>query len=147
LVSENQTREDLKNLDAENLKLTVLNAQLCQDKLAEDVFVLDLRGVDSAPADFFVVASCDSMPQVQAIADSIMRTIRNYGLARPKVEGADEGEWALLDYFDVIVHVMLKNIRDFYKLEKLWGDAVFSTVDDEGNLHQIDYDEVIRIYN
>lgn len=141
------TAKENEIVEQETLKLAILNAQLCQDKLAEDVFIMDLKNVESAPSDYFVVCSCGTEPQVQAIADLIYRTIREYGLQRPRIEGAEVGEWAVMDYFDLIVHLMLEETRNFYKLEKLWGDAIFYTVDNEANLHQIDYEEVLRIYN
>lgn len=131
---------------SDSLKLAILNAQICQDKLASDVFILDLRNTDSAPTDFFVICSCDSQQQVQAVADRIFDEVADYKLKKPRIEGFESGEWVLVDYFDIVVHVMFKETRDFYKIEKLWGDADFYTVDDEAEIHKTSYEEVLRIY-
>lgn len=132
---------------SDDTKLAILTAQLCQDKLAEDVFILDLKKIDSAPGDYFVICSCDSSPQVESISDLIQRTSRDYKLFKPNVEGLDSLEWVIIDFFDVVVHIMLKPVRDLYKLEKLWGDAEFYTVNDDADLLSIKYEDVQRIYN
>lgn len=132
---------------SDDTKLAILTAQLCQDKLAEDVFILDLKKIESAPGDYFVICSCDSSPQVESICDLILRTSRNYKLYKPNVEGLESLEWVIIDFFDVVVHIMLKPVRELYRLEKLWGDSEFYTVNDDADLIPMKYDEVQRIYN
>lgn len=128
-------------------KLAILNAQLCQDKIAEDVLVINLTEIETSPTDYFVICTCDSGAQIDSIAESIMRASKDYRLITPRIEGREALEWVLIDFFDVVVHIMLKNVRELYRIEKLWGDAQFFTVDDEGELHSEDYEEVIRIYS
>ncbi len=143
-MSDNKAQQIPEYSDTE--KLSILTAQLAEDKKAADVLVMDLRNVESSPTDFFVVASCDNISQSQAIYDNILKNVKEYKLRMPKTEGLEGMEWIIIDFFDVVVHIMLGKIRDFYKLEKLWGDAKFFTVDDEGEMNSIDYLEVLNIY-
>jgi ribosome-associated protein len=143
-LSDNKAQQIPEYSDTE--KLSILTAQLAEDKKAADVLVMDLRNVESSPTDFFVVASCDNISQSQAIYDNILKNVKEYKLRMPKTEGLEGMEWIIIDFFDVVVHIMLGKIRDFYKLEKLWGDAKFFTVDDEGEMNSIDYLEVLNIY-
>ena len=142
-LEENQVNAEY----SDDLKLAILSAQLCQDKLAENVFILGLKNIESAPTDYFVICSCDSGPQVDSICDLITRTTSSYKLLKPHIEGRESLEWVLLDYFDVVVHLMLKEVRELYKLEKLWGDAEFYTVNDEAELLPLKFDEILRIFN
>lgn len=93
------------------------------DKKAEDVVVLDLRKA-SAFTDCFVICTGTNIRQVQAIADGVEEALRKKGLKPALVEGYQRGEWILIDYFDFIVHVFAPATREFYGLERLWGDAV-----------------------
>lgn len=92
------------------------------DKKAEDVVVLDLRDVSSA-TDYFVIASGRSDVQVKAIAEHVLDSTKAAGVRPEHVEGRDEGRWVLLDYIDYVVHVFHAPVREFYRLEALWGDA------------------------
>lgn len=92
------------------------------DKKAIDLVVLDLRK-GTAFTDFFIIATGANTRQVQAIADAIKEALGKKGVRPALVEGYSRGEWVLLDYFDFIVHVFLPATRDFYGLERLWGDA------------------------
>ncbi len=92
------------------------------DKKVLDLVVLDLRK-GSAFTDFFIIGTGANVRQVQAIADAIEEALRKKGVRPALVEGYARGEWVLLDYFDFIVHVFLPATRDFYGLERLWGDA------------------------
>ena len=109
-------------------------ARMAQEKKADDILILNLKSIDTAPADYFVVCSCDSDIQMKSIADSISRKCRELQMDRPKIEGMDSNYWILLDFFDVILHIMIKDARNFYKLEKLWGDAKFKLLDDDSKL-------------
>lgn len=132
---------------SDDTKLAILTAQLCQDKLATDVLILDLKKIETAPSDYFVICSCESQPQVESISDLIYRTSKNYKLFNPNIEGLDSLEWVILDFFDVVVHIMLKPVRELYKLEKLWGDAEFYSVNDNADMLSVKYEDVQRIYN
>jgi ribosome-associated protein len=89
------------------------------DKKAIDLVVLDLTKA-SAFTDFFVICTGANSRQVQAIADAVQDAV---GAKPALVEGKQNGEWVLLDYFDFIVHVFQPATREFYSLERLWGDA------------------------
>ena len=92
------------------------------DKKAEDVIVLDLSKT-SAFTDFFVICTGTNVRQVQAIADAVRDAIGKTGAKPALMEGYDRGGWILIDYFDFIFHIFLPATRDFYGLERLWGDA------------------------
>ncbi len=97
-------------------------AKAALDKLAEDVMVLDVRGLTSY-ADYFVVMTADSDRQASAIADHVEQTMKGLGVPKVGVEGYESGRWILVDYGDVVAHVMNKESRGFYDLEGLWADA------------------------
>lgn len=92
------------------------------DKKAQDVIVLDLSK-SSAFTDFFVICTATNVRQVKAVADGIREAIADTGAKPALVEGYDRAEWILIDYFDFIFHIFLPAKRDFYSLERLWGDA------------------------
>jgi ribosome-associated protein len=92
------------------------------DKKALDVLVLDLRKA-SAFTDFFVICTGGNIRQVQAIADAIQQALGRHGTKPALVEGYERAEWVLIDYFDFIFHVFTPSTREFYALERLWGDA------------------------
>lgn len=110
----------------------MLCARLAQEKLAHDILVLDLGDIEAAPAEYFVIASVDSDAQLRAAADSIEDAMRSLGLGSPRSEGRGTSTWVILDYFDIVVHLMLSTTRDFYKLERLWGDAKAYTLTEKG---------------
>lgn len=100
------------------------------DKKAADVVVLDLRHTP-AFTDFFVLCSGQNTRQVQAIADGVEEALRAARLRPSHVEGYERAEWILMDFFTFIVHVFAPHTREFYSLERLWGDAVRIEVSDE----------------
>ena len=100
------------------------------DKKAMDVVVLDLRHTP-AFTDFFVLCSGQNARQVQAIADAVEEALRAAKIRPSHVEGYDRAEWILMDFFTFIVHVFNPHTRDFYSLERLWGDAERIEVSDE----------------
>jgi ribosome-associated protein len=104
-------------------KLALLCRELADDKKAEDIVILDVREVSSV-TDYFVIASGTSEPHLRAIVDEISDRLRERHELRPRaVDGTLQTAWVVLDYFDVIVHVMRQDLRDRYDLETLWGDA------------------------
>lgn len=92
------------------------------ERKAEEVVVLDVRELTSV-ADAFLICSGRSNRQVNAIADSVQRTLKKQGLRPLSVEGKSEGHWVLMDYGDVIIHIFYETVREFYDLEGLWRDA------------------------
>ncbi len=102
-----------------------------QEKKAQEIVVMDLRGVTNAFTDFFVICSGTSDTQIEAIADSVDKEVWESGKIHVHaMEGKANREWILMDYYNVIVHVFLKDKRTFFKLEELWGDAVFTNIPD-----------------
>lgn len=99
------------------------------NKKAYDVTIMDLRKITSM-TDYFVVCSVDSDTQARAVADSIKHETMEKGESLVRKEGYSEGRWILLDYVDVVAHVFHKDVRAFYNLEKLWGDAKFEYIND-----------------
>lgn len=109
--------------------LALLCAGAALDKKGENVHVLDVRGLCSF-ADYFVIASAYSSPQVQAMADHIKTTLKTQAEPRMPlaVEGYSEARWLLMDYGSVVVHIFLDAIRDYYKLEELWSEGKRVTI-------------------
>ena len=103
-------------------RLAYLAGKLALDKKATDVKILDLRKL-STICDFFVICSASVEIHAKAIADSIIENLEKKGIRAWHHEGYQASRWILLDYVDVVVHIFLNEVRDFYELEKLWGDA------------------------
>jgi ribosome-associated protein len=97
-------------------------AKAALDKKAEDVTVLDVRGL-TGYADYFVLMTADSDRQASAIADHVEQSMKSAGISKVGVEGYETGRWILMDYGDVVAHVMSRESRGFYDLEGLWADA------------------------
>jgi ribosome-associated protein len=100
------------------------------DKKAANVVVLDLRHTP-AFTDFFVLCSGQNQRQIKAIADSVEEALRGAKIRPAHVEGYDRAEWILMDFFTFIVHVFTPHTREFYALERLWGDAERIEISDE----------------
>ncbi len=105
-------------------------AQLCLDMKANDVLLLDLRGVTDM-ADYFVIASGTSDTHVRSIGEHVMAEMKKVGLSVHHTEGLQQGRWVLLDFFDFVVHVFTPETRTFYDLERLWGSATRVEVPDD----------------
>ncbi|SPE55676.1 Ribosomal silencing factor RsfS [Verrucomicrobia bacterium] len=104
-------------------KLALLCRELADNKKAEDIVILDVRKLSSV-TDYFVIVSGTSEPHLRAIVDEIVEKLREDHHLRPKaVDGTLQTAWVVLDYFDVIVHIMRADVRERYDLETLWGDA------------------------
>lgn len=99
-----------------------LAIEAARDRKAQDLVLLDLREISDA-TDYFLIASGRSDLQVKAVADHIIDELRSAGVRPSHVEGLRTGNWVLIDYFDFVVHVFHPGARDFYQLERLWGDA------------------------
>jgi ribosome-associated protein len=104
-------------------KLAVLCRELADNRKADNIVVLDVRKLSSI-TDYFVIASATSEPHLRAVVDEITDKLRVEHQLRPTaVDGKLPTQWMVLDYFDVIVHVMRADVRERYDLEGLWGDA------------------------
>jgi len=104
------------------LEFAKLTARIAEENRAEDIVVLDLRGISSV-ADFFVIATGTSDRQMRAIADQIEQQGRALGQKPYGISGYEHGTWILIDYVDVVVHLFDPERRAYYDLELLWGDA------------------------
>ena len=114
----NMTEEN-DSMDAEQLKQLVVDA--LEDVKGLDIRILDVRDKTSV-TDILVIAGGSSARQVQALADNVRQKAKEAGNPPIGVEGEDTGDWVLVDLGDVVVHVMRPEVRDFYNLEKLWGE-------------------------
>jgi ribosome-associated protein len=104
-------------------KFALICRELADRRKAEDIVVLDVRKISSI-TDYFVIATGTSEPHLRAIADEIQDKLREeHGLKPRAVDGTLQTAWLVLDYFDVIIHVMRPEVRKLYDLETLWGDA------------------------
>ncbi len=99
-----------------------LCVSMVEEKKAEEVLVLDLRGVSSM-TDYFLICHGSSDRLVQAITDHLLEMMKKKGVRALGVEGYKEGRWILLDFGDLVIHVFFEETRRFYDLERLWGHA------------------------
>lgn len=109
--------------EMDSRKLALLCRELADNKKAEDIIILDVRELSSV-TDYFVIVTGTSEPHLRAIVDEIVDELKeNHDLRPNAIDGTFHAAWVVLDYFDVIVHVMRKDVREKYDLETLWGDA------------------------
>jgi len=117
-----------RGLSSKQLSQVVVKGM--QEKKAEDIVVMDLRKVNNAVADFFVICSGNSDTHIDAIAESVDEVVSKLSGEDPwHREGTNNKTWVLLDYVDVVVHIFNHDKRAFYELESLWGDAVIEQYD------------------
>ena len=116
-------------LSSEQLSQVVVKGM--QELKAEDIVLMDLRSVNNAVADFFVICSGNSETHIGAIAESVDLEVNKVDGQNPwHREGLNNKIWVLLDYVDVVVHVFNHENREFYALESLWGDAKITSYDE-----------------
>lgn len=121
-----------KGTNSESLSDVIVKGM--QEKKATDIIVMDLRKIKNAVADFFVICSGNSDKQLDAISDSIDAEVYKKFQENPwHTEGKSNKEWMLLDYINVVAHVFRKDRREFYALERLWGDADITEIDADKN--------------
>ena len=112
------------------LELLSLVAKAADDKRAEDVIALDMKGI-SLVADYFMICHGNSDRQVQAIARGIKEQANEHEIEVKRLEGFNEARWILIDLGDVVAHVFHKDERGYYNLERLWGDAPLVSLGEE----------------
>lgn len=116
------------SISSQKLKDIIVDA--IQEKKGEKISVLDLRNVENAVSDFFVICQGNSDTQVKSIANTIKEETLKIIKEKPfSVEGVQNAEWVLIDYVNVVVHIFLRDLREFYALEELWGDAKIEEVE------------------
>lgn len=107
---------------SENLNQWIIEG--IRDKKGKNIVQLDLRKLDDAPADFFIICEGDSNTHIKAITDSIYKKVKEELHTAPvHTEGTSNARWILMDYFDTVVHVFYPETRHFYEIEDLWSDA------------------------
>ncbi|MCL2753645.1 MAG: ribosome silencing factor [Defluviitaleaceae bacterium] len=110
-------KDDKKIFEAVKVAYTAVD-----DKMGEDVVVLDISAV-SIISDYFIIASANNSNQLKAIAENVEQKLAPLGITTRHVEGVQSARWILMDFGYIIVHLFCKEDREFYRLEKLWGDA------------------------
>ncbi|WP_459211195.1 ribosome silencing factor [Aquimarina rhabdastrellae] len=95
----------------------------------EDIDILDLREIENTVCSYFIICNGNSNTQVNAIVSSVQKIVSKELKDKPwHVEGTENGEWVLIDYVNVVVHVFQKHIREYYDIEGLWGDAKTTSI-------------------
>lgn len=123
-----ETKVDDPNIGIEELNDLIIDS--IQDIKGKQIVKLDLRELEEAPADFFIICEGDSNTQVKAISDNVHRRLKQEAKTYPShVEGEKNALWICLDYFNTVVHIFYKETRGFYELEALWSDAKFTEYD------------------
>lgn len=113
---------DKKNNNNDELLSKIIEG--IENVKGENIEVLDLRDIENTPCQYFVICDGNSNTQVQAISGSIQKTVSKQLRDKPwHIEGAEQAEWILMDYIHVVVHIFQKHVREYYKIEELWGDA------------------------
>ncbi|MDG1570743.1 ribosome silencing factor [Robiginitalea sp. M366] len=121
-----------RKASADELIATIL--QGIEEVKGLDINLLDLRAIDNTVCDYFVICSGTSNTHVNAIVNSIQKTVSKTLQDKPwHVEGTDNSEWVLIDYVNVVVHVFQKHTREYYDIEGLWGDAKVTMVESSYN--------------
>lgn len=113
--------------------LARLCAESMLEKKAHDVVVLDIRKLTDV-ADYFIVCSADSDTHLKAIADAVVDGASDEGIKPYRTEGWQGRTWIIIDFVEVVAHVFYKETRDFYKIERLWGDAVIERIEDTASV-------------
>jgi len=115
----------------EDRELSLEIAEVCKDKKGEDIVVMDLSDV-STTLDYFVIVTGTSKSHMRALADGIVKHLKEKKILMRHNEGYGEASWVLLDYGAVIVHIFDEKNRNFYQIERLWGDAEFIHYSEDG---------------
>jgi ribosome-associated protein len=119
-----------KNISTDDLLSSIIKG--IEDVKGLDIDILDLRGIDNSVCDYFVVCNGNSNTQVNAIVGSVQKGVSKELKDKPwHIEGTDVGEWVLMDYVSIVVHVFQKHIREYYNIESLWGDAKITSIENK----------------
>ncbi len=129
-----------KPKDSKSLAKTV--ALISDEKIARDIVLLDMSEIENTPCDYFLICTCETENHVRGLSDDIMRASKDMGLGKPRIEGLTACEWVIIDFFNVVVHLMLEDTRRHFKLENLWGDSRFLELSDTKRLIKLDKDKL-----
>lgn len=115
-------------------ELIALILQGIEEVKGQQIDLLDLRDIENTVCDYFIICSGTSNTHVNAIVGAVQKTVSKAIHDKPwHVEGAENAEWVLMDYVNVVVHVFQKQTREYYDIEGLWGDAKFTTIESSVN--------------
>ena len=103
---------------------------LIKDKKGIDITVIDIRGLSSL-TDYFVLCTSDSDPKTRAISNHLKKELSKEKVKPIHIEGLNHLDWVLMDYSDIVVHIFKNEVRDFYKIEKLWADAKIKKIEND----------------
>jgi ribosome-associated protein len=116
-----------KNVNNDDLLANIIKG--IEEVKGNDIDILDLREIDNTVCDYFIICNGNSNTQVNAIVHSIQKIVSKELKDKPwHVEGTENGEWVLMDYVNIVVHVFQKHIREYYNIESLWGDARITSI-------------------
>jgi ribosome-associated protein len=119
-----------KNISTDDLLASIIKG--IEDVKGLDIDILDLRGIDNSVCDYFVICNGNSNTQVNAIVGSVQKGVSKELKDKPwHIEGTDVGEWVLMNYVSIVVHVFQKHIREYYNIESLWGDAKITSIENK----------------
>ena len=125
-----QTKKDLmseKNISADDSIAAILKAM--DDVKSEDIQILDLREIENTVCDYFVICTGTSNTHVNAISGIVQKQVSKITKDKPwHVEGEGNSEWVLIDYVNIVVHIFQRNVREYYDIESLWGDAKITNI-------------------
>ena len=107
----------------QSLEMTKIAYKALEEKLAEEIKVLDIRSI-SVIADYFIIANGKNKNQVQAIVDNVQDALQKEGYEMKQMEGYQNGTWVLIDFGDIVIHIFDQENRLFYDLERIWKDGV-----------------------
>ena len=123
LIKKNMAKKIVKD-DTEILLTEIITSM--QDKKAKDIVSINLSKIENSITKYFVICNGNSTTQVDSIFNNVMEKVNeNINMKPFHKEGYENSEWILIDYFDIVVHIFIKDVRNFYKLEELWADGVF----------------------
>jgi len=119
-----------KNVNKDELLTYIIKG--IEEVKGNNIDILDLREIENTVCDYFVICNGSSNTQVNAIVNSIQKTVSKSIKDKPwHVEGSEQGEWVLMDYVDIVVHVFQPHIREYYNIEGLWGDAKITSIENK----------------
>lgn len=122
-------RKEDKDLFGASRELALAIAAAASNKKARDIVLMKMEGLTVA-TDYFVICSANTATQTRAIADEVEDRLAEAGVGLSRKEGYREGEWILMDYGDCVLHIFMRDSREYYALEQLWGDAELTPYED-----------------
>ena len=119
-----------KNISTDDLLASIIKG--IEDVKGLDIDILDLREIENSVCDYFIICNGNSNTQVNAIVSSVQKGVSKELKDKPwHIEGTDVGEWVLMDYVSIVVHVFQKHFREYYNIESLWGDAKITSIENK----------------